>query len=116
MLSIEDVFSVILFCVTIMASVALVANVFDKRHKRELEFEKKRFESDTETALMKARIYADKDLKIANMENSLFNDIPDAVVPEGIEQYLPLIQAAMQNPEQIKTLLNSVTGGNNGKT
>jgi hypothetical protein len=107
----EDVISVALLCISSIFCVGLVIHYFDRRHKNEMEFERKKMENEADTVLMKAKIYADKDLRIASLEQQTYNSLENmnmATGNESIDQYLPLLQVALQNPSILSDLIEKI--------
>jgi hypothetical protein len=104
MFPIEDLIGIVVLCVSTVATIIIVINFLERKHKTNLDFEKRRLEAESDTSLMKAKIYADKDLRIANMENQVMSEIPSTGTQ--LDEYLPILNAVAQNPDLIKNLLN----------
>lgn len=111
MVALEDLISIALICVSLIVCTLIFVAYFERKHKADLEYDKKRQESEADTVLMKAKIYADKDLRIANLENSVLSEIQTPYsIQTGTEldQYMPLIQQILQHPDLIKPLLDKI--------
>lgn len=110
-----DILAPLVYAVAFILSTLLVLNYLQARHKLDLEYAKKAAIEENETSLNKARIYADKDVKIANMQQDVFGQVAGfAGENDEWSQYMPLINMAMQNPDILKNIIEKIQPQNKG--
>jgi hypothetical protein len=111
MVAFEDLLYLFIACLTFLIAVVFTVQYFERRHKTDLDFEKRRLEADADNVLMKAKIYADKDIRVATLENQILQGIeaPYALqTGTELDQYMPLLNTVLQNPEMLDGILSKI--------
>jgi hypothetical protein len=108
MFSWSDLSTVFLLSVSLLGSSIIITGHFDKRHKRDLDFESKKINSESDTQLLKARIYADKDRDIARLESSVINSLSSDSSNYENDSMQQIMNLALQNPQLVNQFLEKI--------